>query len=359
MNEVLRAFYADLRKLLRRQQTVGGAISGRYGQLRALAHEGVALGLAEVVADEAVRGIDGHRHINIIGSELGGHHIGELGALAMMVTEQRHAVGQVETPGNGDGVVAHVLLVVGRGRHHFHVGSQLFRCHHVVLQQVVHQIDLAIAARPALYGIAESLHLDVVVVVVVLGDVHHAVFVGIAHQRRALEGQLLALYVAGLHLGVPVDGNGNAVGCSLLPNAVHIPLYVVADTHRSRQGQLSFIFHHIVQIQQSVSVIHRHVRPPRGLVYLYDIDIAVAHGGTDEGDEFRARQVYFEGGEFYAHRWPERSDKHGVGVLVLDGGSIVQTLQGARLIGRRLRRMGTNRHTFEHRRLQVATLCFP
>ena len=124
-------------------------------------------------------------------------------------------------------------------------------------------------------------------------------------------------------------------------------------------GQLSFIFHHIVQIQQSVSVIHRHVRPPRGLVYLYDIDIAVAHGGTDEGDEFRARQVYFEGGELYAHRWPERSDKHGVGVLVLDGGSIVQTLQGASLIGRRLRRMGTNRHMFEHRRLQVATLCFP
>ena len=345
--------------MFRRQQTVGSTISGRYGQLRTLAYEGVALGLSEVVADEAVRGIDGHCYVYEIGCELGGHHVGEFGTRTVFVAEQRHAVGQVETPSNGDGVVTHILLVVGRGGHHFHVSCQLFPCHHVVLQQVVHPIDLAIAARPALYGIAEGLHLDIVVVVVVLGDVHHAVVVGIAHQRRALEGQLLALYVVGLHLCVPVDGNGNAVGCSRLPNAVHLPLYVVSDTHRSRQGQLSFIFHHIVQIQQSVSVIHRHVRPPRGLVYLYDIDIAVAHGGTDEGDEFRARQVYFEGGEFYAHRWPERSDKHGVGVLVLDGGSIVQTLQGARLIGRRLRRMGTNRHIFEHRRLQVATLCFP
>ena len=317
------------------------------------------MGLPEVVADEAVRGIDGHRHVNIIGCELGGHHVGEPGSLAVFVAEQGHAVGQVKTPADSHGVVAHVLLVVGGGRHHFHVSCQLFRCHHVVLQQVVHPIDLAIAARPALYGIAESLHLDVVVVVVVLGDVHHAVAVGIAHQRRALEGQFLALYVVGLHLCVPVDGNSNGICSSLLLHAVHLPLYVVSDTHRSRQSQLSFIFHHVVEIQQSIPVIHRHVRPPRGLVYLYDINIAVAHGGTDEGDDLRARQVYFEGGELYAHQWPERSGIHGVGVLVFDGGSIVQTLQGARLIGRRLRSISTNRRIFEHRRLQVATLCFP
>ena len=209
------------------------------------------MGLPEVVADEAVRGIDGHRHVNIIGCELGGHHVGELGSLAVFVAEQGHAVGQVETPFHGDGVVAHVLLVVDGGRHHLHVSRQLFRCHLVVLQQVVHQIDLAIAARPALYGITESLHFDVVVVVIVLGDGHHAVVVGIAHQRRALEGQFLALYVAGLHLCIPVDGNRNRMCSRLLPNAVHIPLKVVADTHRSRQSQLSSFFHKIMGIQLS------------------------------------------------------------------------------------------------------------
>ena len=207
--------------------------------------------LPEVVADEAVRGIDGHHHVNIIGCELGGHHVGELGSLAVFVAEQRHAVGQVETPFHGDGVVAHVLLVVDGGRHHFHISRQLFRCHLVVLQQVVHQIDLAIAARPAMYGIAEGLHLDVVVVVVVLGDVHHAVVVGIAHQRRALEGQFLALYVAGLHLCVPFDGNSNGIRSRLLLHAVHIPLYVVADTHRGSQRQLSSFFHKIMDIQLS------------------------------------------------------------------------------------------------------------
>ena len=93
---------------------------------------------------------------------------------------------------------------------------------------------------------------------------------------------------------------------------------------------------------------------------MYDIDGAVANGNMIIVDPLRARQVGTEGAVFHASRLPGYSAKHLVGVLVFDGGCIVHTLQGARIIDHLLRSSSSlNRHIFEHRRLQVATRCFP
>ena len=277
----------------------------------------------------------------------------------MLVAEQSHAVGQVETPSDGDGIVAHVLLVESCDGHHLHVFRQGLRGHLVVLQQIVHEIGLAIAARPALHGIGKGFLLNIIIVIVVLCDADDALAVGIAHQRRAPEGQFLVLDVTGLHLRVLADDQGKRTGRIVLLHAVHIPLQVVADTHGSKESKNAAARHHIIESQAFAPVPHLHIGPPLGLASLCDMDDVVTRDEIEPFKHLLAQYAGLESGVLPALRFRETGAMHLGGVHILYGACTVQTLQGTSRINLLLGSSGRHRHITEHGRLQVPARRIP
>ena len=244
IDELIGTSNVDVRQFLLGQQFIGDAVLGRNRQSGSLTDEGVTLGLTQVIGDESLGCIDGHSHIDEVRTELGGLHVGEAGSLAVMVAEQAFVYGVVETPCDGNGVVAHVLFAEGCNRRHLHIfgqrnAGQLARQHHII-----YKVVCAVTACPALHRIAKGPFLLVAVVVVVLRDVDVAVAIGIAYQWRALVGQFLVLDVACLYLCVLVHCNGYIVGSGILLHAIHVPFQVIADTNLCCKGDSAILGYH-------------------------------------------------------------------------------------------------------------------